>query len=73
MKTFFAIYNDSYTKRQFIIAANDKYEAEATAYASEVGEFSDGTKFYPNADDFTITEIKGAYSRGKKSGIIQYV
>ena len=72
MKTFFAIYNDNYTRKQFIIAASDMAEAEAEAYASEVGETLDGKKFYPEASDFYITEIKGVYSRGK-AGIIQYV
>lgn len=71
MKTYFCTYKTAFTEKQFIIAACDEYEAEATAFASEVGTFLDGTKFYPNSSDFHITELIGCTNRQKNTCIIQ--
>lgn len=73
MKTYHVTYNDSYTKRQFIVAAHDQAEAEAEAYASECGEMLDGTKYYPEASDFTVVELVGCFNRQKQAGIIQRI
>lgn len=73
MKTYKSIYNDSYTRHIVLIAAHDQAEAESIAYESECGYLTDGTPWYPNADDFFVSEIKGVFSRCKEAGIIEYV
>ena len=73
MKIYKSIYDDSYVRRIALIAANDLAEAEATAYESECGFLLDGTRVYPNAEDFIITEVKGVFSRSKKAEIIEYI
>ena len=73
MKTYFCIYKTAFTERQFIIAARDQYEAEATAYASEVVTLRYGTRLYPEASDFHIRELLGCSNRQKNTCIMQHL
>ena len=73
MKTYKSIYNDNYVKRVCLIAAHDQAEAESLAYESECGYLTNGTPFYPNAEDFFVTEIKGVFSRVKEAGIVECI
>ncbi len=64
MKVYSITYKDTYSKTNYIVAAESEASALAIAFSNECGTFLDGTPCKPRLSDFSQpTEIIGVYAR----------